>query len=39
MEKLGDKVLLHGTVANQLEKNRAEKIAGSLNNKVVNLLE
>jgi len=39
VEKLGDKVLLHGIVANQLEKNRAEKIAELYGSKVVNLLE
>ena len=39
VEKIGDKVLLKGSVLNQLEKNRAEKIAEMYGTKVVNLLE
>ena len=42
IEKISDQLLLRGTVSNQLEKNRAEKIAqmyGAKDAKVVNLLE
>lgn len=39
VEKIGDKILLRGFVENQLEKNRAEKIAELYGSKVVNLLE
>lgn len=39
VEKIGNKVLLKGTVKNQLEKSRAEKIAEMYGEKVVNLLE
>lgn len=39
VEKIGDKVLLKGSVLNQLEKNQAEKIAEMYGTKVVNLLE
>jgi pilus assembly protein CpaC len=39
VEKIGDKILLSGTVKNQLEKSRAEKVAELYGEKVVNLLE
>jgi pilus assembly protein CpaC len=39
VEKIGDKILLTGSVENQLVKNRAEKIAEIYGAKVVNLLE
>jgi pilus assembly protein CpaC len=39
VEKIGDKILLTGSVENQLGKNRAEKIAEIYGAKVVNLLE
>jgi len=39
VEKIGDKILLKGAVINQLEKNRAEKIAEMYGAKVVDLLE
>ncbi|SEJ79797.1 pilus assembly protein CpaC [Propionispira arboris] len=39
VEKISDKVLLKGSVLNQLEKNRAEKIAEMYGAKVVDLLE
>lgn len=39
VEKISDKVLLKGSVFNQLEKNRAEKIAEMYGAKVVDLLE
>ena len=39
VEKIGDKILLKGTVLNQLEKENAEKIAGMYATKVVNLLQ
>lgn len=39
VEKIGDKILLKGTVENQFVKKRAEKIAELYGTKVVNLLE
>jgi pilus assembly protein CpaC len=39
VEKLGDNILLRGTVENQDEKNNAEKIAEMYGKKVVNLLQ
>ena len=39
VEKIGDKILLEGSVKNQLQKKRAEKIAGMYSEKVINLLE
>ncbi len=38
-EKIGDKILLEGKVENQLQKNRAQKIAEMYSEKVVNLLQ
>ncbi len=38
VEKLGDQILLRGTVENQQDKEKAEKIAGMYGSKVVNLL-
>jgi pilus assembly protein CpaC len=38
-EKIGDKILLEGRVDNQLQKNRAQKIAEMYSEKVVNLLQ
>ncbi|SDN27579.1 pilus assembly protein CpaC [Dendrosporobacter quercicolus] len=39
VEKVGDKILLEGSVQNQLQKNRAQKIAEMYSEKVINLLE
>lgn len=38
-EKIGDKILLEGKVENQLQKNRAQKVAEMYSEKVVNLLQ
>lgn len=39
VEKAGEKILLEGKVENQLQKNRAQKVAEMYSDKVVNLLE